>query len=261
AIFQDEARENLAAMEGVLVGLEHSPEDPERLHTLFRMAHTLKGNADSLGLRPVAELAHALEDLLDRFRGRTLPVTREHIDLLLESVDALRDLLARSDGPSEAGAPPTLLSRLKTAAGGARGPIARRGAPVEEGESSPSSATPAKAEVRTQRVAVSKLDRLLDLATEIAIDRGRLRQALGGQATALLDGSEHVYAELHDLVMRSRLVPLRPMLDHFARVARDLGRSTGKPARLVVEERGVEVDIRLAEGLRDPLMHMLRNAF
>jgi two-component system chemotaxis sensor kinase CheA len=263
AMFQAEAGENLAAMEEALVGLEHSPDDAERLNTLFRAAHTLKGNADSLGLRPLAELAHALEDLLDLFRGRKLPVTRERIDVLLESVDVLRALLAAAQGPSEAGAPPALLGRLHAATAAVERRAARRAAPAEaDGGAAAAAPEPeAGVELRTQRVAVAKLDRLLDLATEIAIDRGRLRQGLGEKAPALLDDSEHLYSELHDLVMRSRLVPLRPVLAHFARVARDLARSTGKDAQLVIEERGVEVDIRMAEGLRDPLTHMLRNAF
>jgi two-component system chemotaxis sensor kinase CheA len=266
AMFQEEAGENLASMEEALVGLEHAPDDDERLNTLFRAAHTIKGNSDSLGLRPLAELAHALEDLLELFRGRRLPVTRERIDVLLESVDALRGLLAQAEGPTEDAAPAALVARLEAAAAGGERRASRKKAKVLPSDARASAAaTPerdgASAQLRTQRVAVAKLDRLLDLATEIAIDRGRLRQGLSGTANVLLDDSEHLYAELHDLVMRSRLVPLRPVLAHFARVARDLARATGKDAELVIEERGVEVDIRMAEGLRDPLTHMLRNAF
>ena len=265
ALFQEEAAENLASMEEALVGLKHAPDDAERLNTLFRAAHTIKGNSDSLGLRPLAELAHALEDLLELFRGRRLPVTRERIDVLLESVDALRGLLAQAEGPTEAAAPAALLARLEAAAAGGERRASRKKAPVLPGEARASAAAAldpaASAELRTQRVPVAKLDRLLDLATEIAIDRGRLRQGLSGTASALLDDSEHLYAELHELVMRSRLVPLRPVLAHFARVARDLARTTGKEAEFVIEERGVDVDIRMAEGLRDPLTHMLRNAF
>lgn len=264
AMFQTEAQENLATMEEALVGLEHAPEDEERLATLFRMAHTLKGNAFSLELRPIAELSHALEDLLEAFRSRTLKVTGERISVLLESVDVLRALLLESEGPSDAPAPAPLLARLNvaTAKGGKRKaePQAPT-APQAELDVTTLPLAGAPGEVRSQRVALAKLDRLLDLATEIAIDRSRLRQTLAGQGASSLDESEHLYAELHDLVMRARLVPLRPVLAHFSRLARDLAITTGKPARFVIEERGVEVDIRMAEGLRDPLTHMLRNAF
>jgi two-component system chemotaxis sensor kinase CheA len=260
AVFQAEARENLATMEEALVLLEQQPEDAEVVNTLFRMAHTLKGNADGLGLRPLAELAHALEDLLQSFREGALGVTPARIDVLLESVDTLRTLLTRANAPSEEAAPAELLARIRKA--DARGKGERGGGRrAPESEKPEPQAAAAEAELLTQRVDVSKLDRLLDLATEIAVDRGRLRGALGSHAAAVLDESEHLFAELHDLVMRARLVPLRPILAHFARVARDLAAATGKHGRLVIDEHGVEVDMRVAQGLRDPLMHMIRNAF
>ena len=260
AVFQAEARENLATMEESLVLLEQQPDDAEVVNTLFRMAHTLKGNADGLGLRPLAELGHALEDLLQSFREGELRVTPARVDVLLESVDALRTLLARAHTPSEDAAPAELLARIRKAAARGKGERgAGRRAP--ESEKPEPQAAAAEAELLTQRVDVSKLDRLLDLATEIAVDRGRLREALGAHAAAVLDESEHLFAELHDLVMRARLVPLRPILAHFARVARDLAAATGKQGRLVIDEHGVEVDMRVAQGLRDPLMHMIRNAF
>jgi two-component system chemotaxis sensor kinase CheA len=257
ALFQAEAQDNLATIEESLLGLEANPGDGELLNSLFRAAHTLKGNSGSLGLRPIAELAHALEDLLERFRARSLPVTRPRVDVLLESVDTLRLLLAAADGPSEAEAPPLLLARLQAVTQGDQPNLQPSFTP----EAQAASRSPAEGETQTQRVDVAKLDRLLDLATEIAIDRSRLGLTLGAAGTAVLDPSEHLYAELHDLVMRARLVPLRPMLSHFGRVTRDLAATTGKPARLVIEERGVEVDLRIAEGLRDPLTHMIRNAF
>src|SRR5262245_14397952 len=193
AMFQAEAGENLATMETSLVGLEHAPDDAERLNTLFRMAHTLKGNAASLELRPVAELAHALEDLLELVRGGRRSITRELIDLLLESVDALRSSLAELEGPSEAGAPAELVARLRAAAAKGERPSAKQSAAAADASAGAAPLPTPDAELRTQRVAVRKLDRLLDLASEIAIDRGRLRQGLGEQAAALLADSEHLY--------------------------------------------------------------------
>jgi two-component system, chemotaxis family, sensor kinase CheA len=263
-IFQAEAEEGLAVMEQTLVLLEHRPDDAELLNTLFRMAHTLKGNADSLGIRPMTEVAHVAEDVLHGLRARTLRVTRERVDVLLQSVDVLRAFLAMSvERPAAGDAPADLLARLREAAAGADG--AGDVAPVAAAEAGPVLESPLEAALRTQRVDVLKLDRLLDLVTEIAVDRGRLRETLRGTRSsrdlAALEESEHLYGELHDLVMRARLVPLRPMLAHFARVTRDLALATGKPARLSIDERHVELDMRVAERLRDALTHMIRNAF
>ena len=94
-LFFEESEEGLLAMEEALVALE-SGADAGALATLFRVAHTLKGNAASLGFPELAEVTHGLEDVLDRLRSSTLAVDRAVIDLLLESVDVLREMLAEA---------------------------------------------------------------------------------------------------------------------------------------------------------------------
>lgn len=88
--FLAESLEQFACMEEALVALETRPEDPETLEALFRATHTLKGNSACMGFTSVADLAHAMEDVLQRLRKRTLPVTETLITLLLQTVDLLR---------------------------------------------------------------------------------------------------------------------------------------------------------------------------
>ena len=97
-VFLDEADECLATMEQALLALEARPDDEAQVQVLFRMAHTLKGNAGSLGLDEMAELTHAMEDVLDRLRSRTLAPTDAVITVLLRSLDALREMLAGAAG-------------------------------------------------------------------------------------------------------------------------------------------------------------------
>ncbi|HEY7514056.1 MAG TPA: Hpt domain-containing protein [Vicinamibacteria bacterium] len=91
--FFGECEESLHAMEQALLALEARPEDPEQVQILFRMAHSLKGNAMSLGFTDLAEFTHGLEEVLDRLRSRETAVTAETVSLLLASVDALREML------------------------------------------------------------------------------------------------------------------------------------------------------------------------
>jgi two-component system, chemotaxis family, sensor kinase CheA len=95
-LFFEESEEGLLAMEHALLVLEENPADAEPLKTLFRVAHTLKGNSGSLGFARLAAVTHGLEDVLARLRGGSLAVSREVIDLLLESVDVLREMLAEA---------------------------------------------------------------------------------------------------------------------------------------------------------------------
>jgi two-component system chemotaxis sensor kinase CheA len=97
-LFFEESEEGLLAMEHALLMLEETPADAESLSTLFRVAHTLKGNAGSLGFVDLAAMTHGLEDVLDRLRGGSLAVSRDVVDLLLTSLDILRQMLTEARG-------------------------------------------------------------------------------------------------------------------------------------------------------------------
>ena len=62
ASFLAESEEGLDTMERVLVQMESSPPDPEHVHSIFRVAHSIKGNATSLELSELAGFAHVVED-------------------------------------------------------------------------------------------------------------------------------------------------------------------------------------------------------
>src|SRR5688572_22258801 len=91
--FLAECDEDLGKMEQALLALETSPNDAELVKVMFRVAHTLKGNAGALGFAATAEFAHAAEDLLERVRNNSVPVTGELVTVLLKGLDALRALV------------------------------------------------------------------------------------------------------------------------------------------------------------------------
>src|SRR5882724_3034309 len=88
-----ESEEGLQAMEESLIALESDSADPELLDNIFRVAHTIKGNASALDFPELASFAHRVEDLLDAIRTRKLSITAELISLVLHAVDALRALV------------------------------------------------------------------------------------------------------------------------------------------------------------------------
>ena len=259
--FIAETEENLRTIEEGLLSLERTPDDAEVLQTVFRMAHTLKGNSASLGFTGVAEFAHVLEDQLEKLRKRAQPVTAELVTVLLESVDSLRDMLPVAvEGNHEI--PAKHQEVLRRLAAGAAAPKAASGplAGAAAGEAAPRAGDAG----RTLRVAIDKLDRLMTLAGEIAISRGRLRQILEdnpvpGALDAHQDATQ-LYAELQELVMQVRMVPVGPTLRQYVRSVRDLATAQGKLARVAIQGEDVEVDTTIIEHLRDPLTHMIRNA-
>jgi len=88
-----ESAEHITSMESGLLQLRSAPADVELLSSIFRSAHTIKGGAGSFGMTSLVRFTHSLENLLDRLRSFQVRATSEVIDLLLLSVDALRDLV------------------------------------------------------------------------------------------------------------------------------------------------------------------------
>lgn len=118
-IFFEEAGENLDQMEQMLLALDLEKADDEELNAIFRCAHSIKGGAATFGFADVAELTHQMESLLDKLRRHELQPTPPMVDVLLESSDALKLLLARHQGQGVE-PPPTgeLVARISALAHG-----------------------------------------------------------------------------------------------------------------------------------------------
>ncbi len=91
--FFEESFEALDAMEAALLKLDLGAPDAELINTIFRVAHSIKGGSATFGFTEIASFTHSLETLLDELRSNELQVTAATLDLLLKSVDAMRDML------------------------------------------------------------------------------------------------------------------------------------------------------------------------
>ena len=92
-VFFEESFEGLDVMEELLLTLNDGDPDTESINTIFRSAHSIKGGSATFGFASVAEFTHILESLLDDMRDGNRDVTSDAVDLLLQSVDCLRDML------------------------------------------------------------------------------------------------------------------------------------------------------------------------
>src|SRR5258708_26617682 len=90
AAFVAESEEGLERTEQYLIAAETDPGNTELLEEIFRVTHTIKGNASALEFPELAGFAHVMEDLLDAVRGGRVAVSRDVIALLLHGVVALR---------------------------------------------------------------------------------------------------------------------------------------------------------------------------
>jgi two-component system chemotaxis sensor kinase CheA len=114
------------------------------------------------------------------------------------------------------------------------------------------------------RVAVSVLDRLMNLAGELVLGRNQLLQTLGGGDARAIESVagriDQITTDLQETIMQTRMQPVGNVLGKFTRVVRELSRQLGKQVQLEIEGKDVELDKTIIESIGDPLTHLVRNS-
>lgn len=277
--FLVESGEGLAEMEQSILEMEAKPDDMEAVQSVFRVIHTMKGNAGILDLQNLLTFAHTSEDLLDAIREGKLAVNSEITSLLLGILDVLREMAEGAgegkDAMSRRGK--EVLAKIAECLKKNKRANKGKNAGDSSGEEIPGQAgmdalpgahaLTHKEAARTLRVDVDKLDRLLNLAGEITIARGRVAQMLEHKEECSLEEireahsfADALHLELQETILKTRMVPVGPVFRQFNRTVRDVAKSHGKLAQLRIEGEEVEVDTSIVEHLKDPLLHMIRNA-
>jgi two-component system chemotaxis sensor kinase CheA len=314
ATFVAELEDQVRALNVDLLALERLPDDAERLKSLFRVAHTLKGAARAASVPLVELVCHALETMLAKARDGKLTLGPDHFALLFSAADALRDAGARLRDGQDLGESP-LASLAEALARSAPSGTQRAGPAQPASRSAVPAPEPGDEQVRVQ---AEKLDDLLassvqllalssrtgargtalqslrDAAARHAADWERtgrrlrlvlersgappsatqeinrlqadLRQlaqdATHLAAAAARDG--RVFSQVtDDLLYQARRLRMRPFADGceaLPRTVRDLATAAGKEADLVITGGEVEADRAVLDGLREVLLHLVRNA-
>ena len=91
--FFEESFEALDSMETALLKLDIGAPEPELINTIFRVAHSIKGGSATFGFSGIASFTHSCETLLDELRSGGMQVTTEISNLLLKTVDVMREML------------------------------------------------------------------------------------------------------------------------------------------------------------------------
>lgn len=137
AIFLDESRENLQQLNQHLLALEDDADDRTTLDAIFRVAHTLKGMAATMGFQAIADLTHKMEELLDLLRNGQVPVSQGICDTLFACLDSLEALVDAAASGTAAPDVTDLVARLKREmSGDAAPPTTAAAAPQANGAGS-----------------------------------------------------------------------------------------------------------------------------
>ena len=188
--FVPEAEEHLQAVTECLLALEGNP-NADDINRLFRSMHTVKGSAAQVGLHRLSAVAHRVEDLIGRLRDGQLQPGAEIVDVLLQSVDVLKNFLHRQwPGEAEmAAAVDPLLARISELAPEEIAEDSASSEPAPSANSStavagdalaaparPAAAAKAQAlpQAKSVRISLEWLDRMMNAVGELVINRTRM---------------------------------------------------------------------------------------
>lgn len=176
-------------------------------------------------------------------------VVADFIKLSDSEVTSYTNALNQSDSPSVQSNQPKEANSLKTGNTSGAKPAAK---PIAN---------------RSVRVDIDKLDVLMNLVSELIIAKNGLI-SISSLTDIMLDNSYHeqieylerVTTNLHESVMKTRMVPIESVVNRFPRMIRDLSKSLGKDMELFMTGEETELDRTVIDEIGDPLMHLLRNA-
>jgi two-component system chemotaxis sensor kinase CheA len=270
--FLIESYENLDRLDRDLVELEKDPQDKERLGSIFRTIHTIKGTVGFLGFTKLESVSHIGENLLSRMRDLELLLDAEITTGLLRMIDAIRRILASVESTGQEGDEDQsdLIAHLTRLNQGGRVPAPVASAPVPAATATPASASGADDAQRpavsesSLRVDVGLLDKLMNLVGELVLARNQILQFTATHTDSSFVGATGrlnlVTSELQEGVMKTRMQPIGNIWSKFPRIVRDLATACSKQVRIEMEGKETDLDKTIIEAIKDPLTHVVRNS-
>jgi len=260
--FLAETAEILAEAGGAIVAWEADPADRAQLDAIFRLVHTIKGSSGFLALPRVTGLSHAAEDALDQVRRGNRPANATLVTGVLGILDRLGDLCTAlsQNGVEPAGDDRDVIGAL---AGDIPedAPFEVAGVPLRRDDDF-------SAELqswRSIRVPLPLLDSVMTGVTDIVLARNEFARMLRESGADLsviasFDRLSDSIAGMRQSVSQMRMQRIDKLFAPLPRIVRDLAKDMGKKIAFQTSGGEVELDREMMENIRDPLIHIVRNA-
>lgn len=303
-IFLAEAQDSFEQLNRLFTQLEKNHADREATEAIFRIIHTLKGNAAAMGFEDVASVGHLLEDIFSEIRKGNIAVTAMVFNDLFKAIDKLGEMIegvkVNKKVPYKG-----LRAKLKVILRNLKGEIeydATQGGgsfeekgkeldkeienQVKEELSDSQKAALASEQPVTigipladqlkdddddkkskitfsdfVQVPVSKLDTLLNLVGELAIEKDRIiAQGASFGTTNEYTRLYRITSDLQYSVMGVRLVQVGALFHKFHRIIRDVATIENKKVNLELQGTEIEIDRNVLQIISDSMIHLVRNA-
>jgi two-component system chemotaxis sensor kinase CheA len=255
--FIAETRDMAQALSGAIVAWEATPDDRARLDEIFRFVHTVKGNSGFFDLPRLQQLSHAAEGALAEVREGKRPADRTLVNAVLAVIDRIGELVQALESGESLGSEDDeqLIAALSP----------ETAVPALQPEAAPAAETEAKKPVRSIRLSVDLLDRMMSGVSDAVLARNELARRLRDlprdvAIEAAFDRVSQCIAEIREAITRTRMQRIDSLFAGLPRLVRDLSADLGKHVFLQADGGDVEMDREMIEMIRDPLTHIVRNA-
>jgi len=260
-IFLTAAKQHTSTIKESLEGLRENPSDSACIDSLFRAVHSLKSSSSYMGFLQIKSLLEKKEEVLQKLRDKKKKATSsellnslekdyEKLVRLIEEIEKKESLKGEIREPAEDEKSAPRKESKKPSKGGAKGEIVEKSIRVPE----------------------SKLDTLMNLVSELIINRSAffsLSQKLDAQCNLPQISKEfnetiktmaRISADLQVTVTDLHMLPIKTLFGRFPRLVRDLSKEKDKKIKLETSGEETKLDKMMIERMADPLVHLIRNA-
>jgi len=326
SLYQVASSDHLAKLESGLLFLEKNPQDKNKLQEMLRIAHSLKGDSRMLGVKDAETLTHSFEDILSKIYKGELTLSQSISETLFRALDGIKRIaLEAVTGKPAQVSVFHMVAEMMTAMEN-QGTTEEQGLEnisllltpdsAEKSIDTPSedldfglqsleipvpslSPDPSPAPVESEpysdiiRIKASKLDTLMQYATELTVIHQRLHRQIGliantnalwentnqkeknsvnfdklGEViTKLQNNLENEISRLETVtdlleqdVKELQLLPFANVFNLFPRTVRDIAKQQNKEVDFIITGGDLLVDRKILEEVKDPIIHLLRNA-
>lgn len=280
-LFLSEAQEGYEELNTLFMRLEQDIHNKSAIDAIFRITHTLKGNAMGLGFDAIAELSHVMEDIFNAVKKQEIKLQQELFSSLFRANDILGALIGAvksGENVRHKGITTKLKVALRKAKSyGVEGKEQlsktkekeRQEGIVEVEENLEVEDALDEAELEHKvvlsdmvQVPVRKLDTLLNMVGELIIEKDRLLSlnAERGHSNSDIARLDRITSDMQYQVMDVRLVQVGFLFHKFHRVLRDAAVIEKKKVRLELEGTESEIDRNILKIISDSLVHLVRNS-
>lgn len=265
-----EASENIKTVEQNLLNFEKTG-DLESLKQAFRGIHTIKGVAASLGIVPLEQLSHKLEDILEMAGKKGASFNRgKFVDLTLGCVDVIKSMLNYLEQDVNSKKEFSMAELWSLSLDGLLSILLKElnasGDVQSQEEEIFRTLTIKESDEKFLKIEAKKMDFLIDALGELVAIQNVIAHhpSVQSKENRSLERAvmqlRRVTKTMQDISLNLRMVPIAVVFNKMRRVVRDLAKREKKKIELIIEGGETEIDRKVVEELYDPLLHLVRNA-